>query len=569
MNEETFKKIIYELFKNHWNHWRDSNFWQIEASPFLADHGIHYELFENRVELHIESHYWRPLRDLFRKHGNELKQRGVCSRNWWSRNNCAFYLNDTTISQDEQLRLLKNALNPIIDEYIEEKGLRPKHIERKAPENKMLDNIGQANEKVVLYDDVPLEELFNNTLRIPDYQRIYCWRKKNVLELLHDTLLTRNDNDVCHLGSIILHKHDDGFDIVDGQQRLVTLTLLLEASEYSGCLPLINQCFQSEEAKSYIAYNKLLCRNFISLHFAETDELNKRLLNNLRFTVLIISEDSFELAYTFFSNENSRGKALNDFNLLKAHHLRYVDNERQQEHLAARWDNMTCKKDDKNTDVYYALGQHVLRLRKWMQAEIVPQTKYVIRDEYVAAPILEDVPGFGERFEFNESIQGGAYFFAYSEAMAERYHDFAATEEHKALIEYLGGESHFRYSELIDTLLFGYYLKFGCQYLAEALFAIEQTVSRHRYANKRAMKNKIMEFVANSHIIMMINRATSPTFFIAQLMQNDEITQDKDGIRQRYFNCVVKMYKHLKAKSKFSIKSLSYRINNPTTDERI
>lgn len=455
-----------------------------------------------------------------------------------------------------------------MDEFVGNNELHTGPVGRKAPENKLLDSIRQSNEHVVLYDGVPLEELFNNPLRIPDYQRIYCWRKKNVLELLHDALQTYNSGDIYHLGSIILHKRKDGFDIVDGQQRLVTLTLLLEACGYPGCLPLISQRFLSKEAINYIAYNKQLCQNFISLHFAETGELHERLLKNLRFTVLIIREDSFELAYTFFSNENSRGKALSDFNLLKAHHLRYVEKEHQQEHLAARWDNLTCKKDDENTDVYCALAQHVLRLRKWMQAEVVPQAKYVVRDEYAAAPYLEDVTGFGERFDFNESIQGGAYFFAYSEIMAGRYHDFATTDEHKALVKYLSGESHYRYSELIDTLLFGYYLKFGRQYLAEALFAIEQTVSRHRYANKRAVKNKIMEFVANSHIIMMINRATSPTFFIAQLTQNDEVVQGKDGIQRRYFECVVKMYEHLKTKSKFSIKSLSKRINNLTTYAR-
>ena len=102
-------------------------------------------------------------------------------------------------------------------------------------------------------------------------------------------------------------------------------------------------------------------------------------------------------------------------------------------------------------------------------------------------------------------------------------------------------------------MLFGYYLKFGQQYLAEALYVIEKTVSVHRYTNTRALDYKIMEYVADSRIIMMIERSTSPTFFIAGLRRS-EYVQLEDRIRKRYYECTKNMY--MQILDRFTIKEI-------------
>lgn len=563
MNIEEFDKTARsELFINHWKNPDDSKlYWQIEISPFLADHGFHYEWLNDRVEIHIEGQNWQPLRKIFYDNWEALRAEGLGRGHWWRRNDCQYFLENPDPSENQLIRLEK-AIRPFIERFIDDRNPRPKHVNREKPENILFN---EEAEPVVLLNDVTLKELFNNYLFIPDYQRIYCWKKENVIRLFKD--ITENSDGEYHLGGIILHKNEGkkGFDVVDGQQRLVTLTLLLEALGYKGCLPLIEERFLSKEAKEHIAYNKKLCQMFaskqlVSVNLLQEDLCNK-LLENLTFSVVVITSQKFELAYTFFSNENSRGKALDDFNLLKAHHLRYIDSEPQQEHLATRWDRFTSPNEYGETpEVKHVLGQYLLRLRKWMQGEVVPQTKYVVRNEYVAAPVLDDVPGFGEQFQFNETIQGGSHFFAYSEKMTWQYHYFISTAEHTTLVENLCGESHYYYAEMIDTLLFGYYLKFGRQYLAEALFVIEKTISAHRYANNRARKDKIMEFATKSHIIMKIDRATSPSFFIADLMQSDYIASELQGIRQRYRECVKNMYRQLK--SEITVKSISNSIKS-------
>lgn len=564
MNIEEFDETARsEQFINHWKKLNDSKLcWQIEISPFLSNHDFHYEWRNNRVEIHIEGSDWRPLRQIFYDNWETLKAQGLGSGHWW-RNDCQYFLENPNPSENQLIRL-EELIRPFIEKYIDDKNLRPKHMDREKPKNTLFD---EEDETVVLFNDVTLKELFDNYLFIPDYQRIYCWKRENVTKLFSD--ITENSGGEYHLGGIILYKNKEkkGFDIVDGQQRLVTLTLLLGALGYKGCLPLIEERFLSNEAKEHIAYNKKLCQMFASKQLSSInllqEDLCNKLLKNLMFSVVVITSQKFELAYTFFSNENSKGKALDDFNLLKAHHLRYIDREPQQEHLATRWDRFTSSNEyGEIPEVKHALGQYILRLRKWMQGEVVPQTKYVVRNEYVAAPVLDDVPGFGEQFQFNETIQGGAHFFTYSEKMTDQYHSYISTTEHSVLVENLYGESHYYYAEMIDTLLFGYYLKFGRQYLAEALFVIERTISAHRYANNRARKDKIMEFVTKSHIIMKIDRATSPSFFIADLMQYDYIEPELQGkgIRERYRECIKSLYKQLE--SKITVKSISNNIKS-------
>jgi uncharacterized protein with ParB-like and HNH nuclease domain len=68
---------------------------------------------------------------------------------------------------------------------------------------------------------------------IPVYQRNYDWKKEQCKQLFDDLLDIGNSNRTHFLGSIVSIYHDDGDDreylIIDGQQRLTTLSLLLLA----------------------------------------------------------------------------------------------------------------------------------------------------------------------------------------------------------------------------------------------------------------------------------------------------------------------------------------------------
>ena len=61
---------------------------------------------------------------------------------------------------------------------------------------------------------------------------------------------------------------------------------------------------------------------------------------------------------------------------------------------------------------------------------------------------------------------------------------------------------------------------------------------------------------------MKIDRATSPSFFIADLMQYDYIEPELQGkgIRERYRECIKSLYKQLE--SKITVKSISNNIKS-------
>jgi len=62
---------------------------------------------------------------------------------------------------------------------------------------------------------------------IPDYQRPYSWENEQIEQLWDDIVSAMEDGEETYfLGPIILIKTNEGFEVVDGQQRLTTLTIL-------------------------------------------------------------------------------------------------------------------------------------------------------------------------------------------------------------------------------------------------------------------------------------------------------------------------------------------------------
>ena len=63
---------------------------------------------------------------------------------------------------------------------------------------------------------------------IPSYQRPYCWEPDNAEALLEDVWEScKSGEKEYFIGSIICIPREDGYEVVDGQQRLVTLTLIM------------------------------------------------------------------------------------------------------------------------------------------------------------------------------------------------------------------------------------------------------------------------------------------------------------------------------------------------------
>ena len=525
--------------------WQSSRYLYV-TTVLKDDKDLHYEYIGGAVELHLEGKYQSADYKYFAK---EL--RFQTSRNpklhwlgWQGRNQCRCRIDAATDNKEQLMNAFNEIMgifDPIIEKIIRRKAVNPSVESYKG--DTVFSEEGLNDDEVCLAMG-SLGKLFGNNLVIPDYQRNYCWEDKQI-KALWDSLKEIPHDGEYHLGTIILQKDSNGnYAVIDGQQRLVTLTLIVRELNYQGNMPLLNQKFLSENSKKHVANSRWLIKNLTSRSYDET--LCSRIINQLIFTVLILKESRLDLAYTFFSNENSKGVPLSDYDLLKAHHLRYIFIEKQAEHLASRWNDLI---ENDYFSLEHTLAVHLFRLRKWMRKKnFNPDERFCVKEEFSSALILPEIPPFGEKFDFYEKIQGGSHFFAYTEHFVNRFKQFSGTRQVRALRNHLKWESHWKYADVIETLLFGYYLKFGEQYLTEALFCISGCIAQHRYKATRALAYKIREYANNSEIVMMIDQASSPTFFLAECVstiKKNGRDVDEQGIGMRFYQRLQDMFSDL------------------------
>lgn len=164
-------------------------------------------------------------------------------------------------------------------------------------------------------------ELDFSQFDIPYYQRPYRWERGHV-ETLLDCIYINMDKSEYRIGSIIANPHNGKLDIVDGQQRITTLSLLFT------CLD-PDTSYKVDCGYSHIESKLNIYNNYrIIQHWLEINNVDKEAFKDFVLTkcsvVFIVIEDLME-AFQMFDSQNGRGKELEAYNLLKAFHLRAID----------------------------------------------------------------------------------------------------------------------------------------------------------------------------------------------------------------------------------------------------
>ena len=208
-----------------------------------------------------------------------------------------------------------------------------------------------------------IAQLCDKELVIPNYQRPYKWSERSVNLLIND-LKEIADDSLCssvryRLGTIIVHREANKLNIVDGQQRVVTLALLMVAfnkienengsadscetklSEYS----FLPKFFNSEEFMANALSRQTLVRNYriiegrvrfwgSGLIRKVQDAFQKRI------EVVLIEVEELDQAFQIFDSQNYRGKNLAAHDLLKAYHLRCMGELSADEQISAveKWE---------------------------------------------------------------------------------------------------------------------------------------------------------------------------------------------------------------------------------------
>ncbi|GAA6917557.1 DUF262 domain-containing protein [Helicobacter pylori] len=253
--------------------------------------------------------------------------------------------------------------------------------------------------------DILKDELY---YQIPIYQRPYQWTEENCEKLLDDLFFNYEDDRESDYfcGSLVLIAISEDskaktYDVVDGQQRLSTFILLAKvlATLYSERL--------TEESKDYLQesliskYGKKDRLNFNAIGFNSKKDFQYALTsfndapvsnnkNNylknavclknylekkeiedindfiewLYFKVVFITITcpDADKALRIFHVLNARGLALNATDIFKGELLKKLTEEKEQEELATRWENLRQKCLDNGFAMETLFSQHLTYL---------------------------------------------------------------------------------------------------------------------------------------------------------------------------------------------------------------
>ena len=211
------------------------------------------------------------------------------------------------------------------------------------------------------------ELLKEEGLRIPSYQRPYKWNRKHIRNLFYD-LRDAMGKKEYQIGSVILHEND-GYDIVDGQQRLISISLFLHLLDrlenYKGAKQLLSAAVFGELSCYHASENYNEWENLTQLVGEnQAKDICNFLLENCSVSVITMPKKRLSEAFQLFDSQNNRGKSLEPHDLLKAYHLRKQDSE--DERIVEKWEQFV---EDKDLSLKELFDKHLFRMRRWSRGE--------------------------------------------------------------------------------------------------------------------------------------------------------------------------------------------------------
>ena len=200
-----------------------------------------------------------------------------------------------------------------------------------------------------------ISDLFNDENKcnyiIPIYQRNYAWGDDEISSLLQDIKnaceKNKEQDKNYYIGSLVVYRRDNGdFEVIDGQQRLTTLTLIMH---HLGKLSFRNVSFEhrdeSEQALSNLNSEKLpsnfsqalkTIKKIIDEWGNNKDKIVKFLLDKVEIIRTEVPEGT-DLNH-YFEIMNTRGEQLEKHEILKARLMKELPTAIEQSLFAKIWD---------------------------------------------------------------------------------------------------------------------------------------------------------------------------------------------------------------------------------------
>lgn len=192
---------------------------------------------------------------------------------------------------------------------------------------------------------------------IPLYQRPYAWKYREILQLIED-IEDVDENQNYYIGSLIVARQSNYYEVIDGQQRLTTLFILLNTL---GCNTSKSLSFACREKSNYtlsnidiilaekndlIDYEKIERNIENGINIIKT-ELGKKspqelkiFQNKLKSVILYrIEVPEHTDLNRYFEIMNTRGEQLEQHDILKASLMSHLgDNPKSQDIFSTIWE---------------------------------------------------------------------------------------------------------------------------------------------------------------------------------------------------------------------------------------
>ena len=427
------------------------------------------------------------------------------------------------------------------------------------------------------------KDLIVSNLIIPDYQRAYVWdseRVKILLEDLDEYLdMKSNENklNTYLLGSLILHKNNDTneFEVVDGQQRLVSLALILlcleKLTNKNATIDFLkDSTFAHSESKKHIKENY----DFIVSWFSskkgwkiEESEKHKKddiqkygelLKNKIEF--ICILAPSLDDAFIFFDSVNAKGMRLEAYDLIKAFHLRALEDYSAKSkdskssftaYFAKEFERLAKEKDGENLKILF--NDTLTPARQWLrhnsdkvsyQMDIYNEFCTEIPQRFKSSPLIaKDSLGILQNFV------GGVDFFEFLSHFHRLYTQLQSVEFYKGLeaIDWASGFIYNRYIYIMATLI--YLNKFPngrvdymLRLIARAVFALRCSEERIYIQTARNFAKEILPLVYYASFEQELE-ASLCNFIDSKLSKEREFKANEiGGGKQQYIEIMSKEY---------------------------
>lgn len=277
---------------------------------------------------------------------------------------------------------------------------------------------------------------------IPEYQRPYSWDEEKCETLWTDLVdfyeNKIDNNDEYFLGTIVTCKTFEGLEIIDGQQRITSITLLLRVlyqqlenttiknksvlglmNKIAPCIWNTNEITGDVDDKNDIHIKskvltedvKDIFHNIIingvdllsnredlytknskffynkSENFAKTNptEWYNLIISILNRTIILPIEcDNFDMGLTIFSTLNDRGMPLSDSDIFKAQMYKLLKTDKEKSEFIDKWKNLEdeLKKCNMSINDIFRYYTHIIRAREGIVDKEIGLRKFYSDNNY-------------------------------------------------------------------------------------------------------------------------------------------------------------------------------------------